>query len=237
MAKVRVNQIFKRIPYKQLLAWDTLLVIAVFFAAFILPVFPTSWGRTPTRICFTLIFLSGFMCIEKRTWIVLYLVVGATIMEWVSGLLEWMVIMDLSRFLGVLFFTYVVIALIREMATAKVVTARVILASISGYLLLGLIFSALLAAIMQRDPHAYNIPVVTDGSNDASHYLSVSSYYGFVTLATLGYGDVVPLKPYSRSLATLITITGQLYVATIIGILIGKFASTAHSGHNKDING
>jgi voltage-gated potassium channel len=60
---------------------------------------------------------------------------------------------------------------------------------------------------------------------DARRHLSESMYFGFVTLASLGYGDIVPLKPYTRSLATLIAISGQLYIATIIGILIGKFAS------------
>jgi hypothetical protein len=41
----------------------------------------------------------------------------------------------------------------------------------------------------------------------------------------VGYGDIVPLKPYTRSLATFISISGQLYVVTIIGLLIGKFIS------------
>jgi hypothetical protein len=173
---------------------------------------------------------------EKRNWIILYLALAAFIMEWVSGILDWDYIAEISRFLNSLFFIIVIFSLIREMATARVVTARVIMASISGYLLLGLIYSGLIAAIILRDPGAFNINVERNGIKDASAYLSESLYYGFVTLATLGYGDIVPLKPYSRSFATLITVTGQLYVATIIGILIGKFASHDSSRQMEDTN-
>jgi hypothetical protein len=111
------------------------------------------------------------------------------------------------------------------MAMAKIVTARVIMASISGYLLLGIIFSVLIDAILRYDPLAFRFPSSPSGSGDPSLHMSDSIYFGFVTLATLGYGDFVPLKPYTRSLATLIAVSGQLYIATIIGVLIGKFVA------------
>jgi voltage-gated potassium channel len=212
--------------------WNPILVIVVMLYAFVIPVISSSWGRTPVRIGFTLIFISGLMSMEKRNWMILYLSISAFVMEWISIVLEWEIITDISRFLNILFFLFVIASLIREMATARVVTPRVIMASISGYLLLGIIYSVLIAGIIQRDPRAFNFPVAWNATEDGTKYLSDSLYYGFVTLASLGYGDFVPLKPYSRSLATLITISGQLYIATIIGILIGKFASSG-SGQNR----
>jgi voltage-gated potassium channel len=222
--------------FKSKVTWDTILVIVVFLCAFVIPVFPVSWGRTPIRIAFTLIFLSGLMTMSNRPLTILYLSGAAFIMEWVSGVLELIIIADISRTLNIVFFYFVIISLIREMATAKIVTTRVIMSSISGYLLLGIIYSVLIAAIIQRDPGAFNIVVKDTGINDASSHLSESMYFGFVTLATLGYGDIVPLKPYSRSLATLICISGQLYIATIIGILIGKYAATDSTQSNQDKN-
>jgi voltage-gated potassium channel len=226
----------KKFQFKSLITWDTVLVIAVLLCAFVIPVFPVSWGKMPVRIGFTLIFISGLMTMEKRNWVILYLSIAAFIMQWVSGVLKWEFISDISKILNVVFFIIVVGSLIREMATAKVVTANVIMASISGYLLLGIIYSVFVGAIFQLDPGAFNINMDTTGEKDATSHLSESLYYGFVTLATLGYGDIVPLKPYTRSLATLITVSGQLYVATIIGILIGKFAATDHASHKKDTN-
>jgi voltage-gated potassium channel len=224
---------------KLAIPWEIVLVIAAFLCAFVIPVFPPAWGRTPVTIGFTFLFISGFMTIVKRKWIILYLVVAAFVMEWVSNVLDWVIIAEISRSLNILFFIIVIFSLIREMSTAKVVTARVILSSISGYLLLGFVYSGIIAAIIQRDPDAYNIILLRNGIQDATTHLSESMYYGFITLANLGYGDIVPLKPYSRSLATLISISGQLYIATIIGILIGKFVAsdlTTHKEHETQKN-
>jgi voltage-gated potassium channel len=216
----------KKISFKSVVTWDILLVISVFLCAFVIPVFPQSWGQAPVRIGFTMIFISGVLTKEKRNWRILYLALAAFVMQWLSQIFQWESIEDISRILNILFFLFVIFSLIHEMATAKVVTARVIMASISGYLLMGLIYSGLITAIIQRDPGAFNITLTGNRTAEATAHLSESLYYGFVTLATLGYGDMVPLKPYSRSLATLITVSGQLYVATIIGILIGKFAAS-----------
>jgi Na+/H+-dicarboxylate symporter len=50
-------------------------------------------------------------------------------------------------------------------------------------------------------------------------------YYGFITMTTVGYGDILPLKPYTRSLATFIAVAGQFYMAIIVALLVGKFAA------------
>jgi len=213
-----------KFSFKSILTWDSVLIIAVFLSAFVIPVFPPSWGIAPTRLGFTLIFISGVMTMEKRNLFILYLASAALVMEWISGVLDWELVTIISKSMNILFFLIVIFSLIREMATAKIVTAQVILSSISGYLLLGIVYSVFIAAIIQRDEEAFNM-AKGNGARDAFSHLSESMYFGFVSLASLGYGDIVPLKPYTRSLATLIAISGQLYIATIIGILIGKFAS------------
>jgi hypothetical protein len=215
----------KKHTIRTILSWYSLLVVSVFLCAFVIPVLPPSWGKAPLRIGFTLIFISGVMILEKQNQRILYLALAAFIMEWVSQIFDFLLINDISRFFNVLFFVFVFALLIKEMATAKIVTTQVILSSISGYILLGIIYSVFIAAIIDRDPAAFNISREVNGNGGAISYLSESMYFGFVTLASLGYGDILPMKPYTRSLATLITITGQLYIATIIGLLIGKFAS------------
>jgi hypothetical protein len=115
--------------------------------------------------------------------------------------------------------------LIRQIATAREVTPGVIVDSIVGYLLLGMVFSIFVALILQNDPAAF-ANAQTDSSSESENVnVSVPLYFGFVTLASLGYGDVVPLKPYARSLATLIVICGQFYMAVIVALLVGKFSA------------
>jgi voltage-gated potassium channel len=206
------------------LRWNSVLVVAVLISAFIIPVLPPSWGRVPAWIGFNLIFLSGILSLEKRKMYLFYLALTALAVGWVSALLDLKLIADVSRGLNVLFFFLVVFSLIRQIATARIVTAKVILEAISGYILLGILFAVVIAGIIQRDPGSFNISIQGAGAEAGASILGQAMYFSFVTLATLGYGDIVPLEPYTRSLTTLICISGQLYIAIIIAILVGKFA-------------
>ena len=51
-------------------------------------------------------------------------------------------------------------------------------------------------------------------------------YYAFITMTTVGYGDIVPVSPGARSLAVLVAVFGQLYIAILISLLVGKYLST-----------
>jgi hypothetical protein len=55
-------------------------------------------------------------------------------------------------------------------------------------------------------------------------------YYSFVTLATIGYGDIVPRSELARSLATMEAIMGQLYLAVMIARLVSLYVSGAGQG-------
>jgi voltage-gated potassium channel len=216
---MKKNKIFS------LLSWNTVLTISVFIFAFIIPILTEMWGKTPARLCITLIFVAAVLSIDKRKRYILYLAFGAFMLEWISGIFDLWFFVYTSRFLNILFFITVVFALIKQIATAKIVTSKEILESISGYLLIGILFSIVVSVIIQKDPGAYNIPVNTNNLAEPKLNLSQSMYYGYITLASLGYGDIVPLKPYTRSLATLICISGQLYIAILISLLVGKYAS------------
>lgn len=146
-------------------------------------------------------------------------------MEWISGLFDLALLNSFSRILNSLFFLVIATFLIKQVATSRHVDLKVILGSVLGYLLLGLIFSIIVNYIMLTDPSAFNVIRSGAGQSTNSSYLSESVYFTFVSLATLGYGDILPLAPYTRSLAIFITVSGQLYIAIIIALLIGKFAS------------
>jgi voltage-gated potassium channel len=69
---------------------------------------------------------------------------------------------------------------------------------------------------------AYHFP---EGNGNVPDLMSKMFYYTFVTYTSTGYGDVTPVIPGARSFATLISASGQLYVAIIIALLVGKFSS------------
>jgi uncharacterized membrane protein len=114
--------------------------------------------------------------------------------------------------------------MIRHIAKSRHVTPTIILSSINGYLLLGVLGGALLSIAASVDRMVLStdmagIAFPGQHTPELFDYL----YFSFVTLPTLGYGDVTPLSPLSRSTAVLLAITGQLYTTILIALLVGKF--------------
>ncbi len=223
----------KKVVSRSKIIWSSILVFSVFFCAFVFPVISGPLGDTFHNVGYTLIFLSGAMSLERRRSLVLGLSVGATLMEWITEIFHLTILNEVSRALNVLFFLIMIFFLIGQIASTRNISARVILGSITGYLLLGLGFSVIVGAMIQYDPLAFNLPPEADVPNHARLLVSKANYFGFITMATVGYGDIVPIKPYARSFATLIAISGQLYIAIIISLLIGKFA--AKRDHSNDL--
>ena len=55
---------------------------------------------------------------------------------------------------------------------------------------------------------------------------SAISYHSFVCFTTVGFGDINPMLPLSRMVSVITSITGPLYLAAVMGVLIGRFASS-----------
>ena len=104
---------------------------------------------------------------------------------------------------ALLFFGFLIVILLRFLFVSRVVTTDVIFASLCNYLFLGifwaLVYSLIVAAI--PDSFAYLGSTVHDpgdlrfGGNNSAYAL----YYSFVTMTTLGYGDVVPISPVAAT--------------------------------------
>jgi hypothetical protein len=162
------------------------------------------------------------MVLDKYWKTMLTIAVMLAVIEWLASILDLIYLTALSRILIILFFNVVVVYLILQIARTKKVSLQVILSSINGYLLLGFVFSLLLGIVHKFQPMAFNFPELVDTTvARTSDYI----YFGFVTFTTLGYGDISPQIPIAKSLATLTSVTGQIYLAVIIAMLVGKYAS------------
>lgn len=92
-------------------------------------------------------------------------------------------------------------------------------AALSAYLLAGHVFGVCYWQVEQLRAGSFAVggtPVVA-GTLD----LPTCVYFSFVTLATLGYGDIVPLTPTARGLAISEAVIGQLYLAVLVARLVG----------------
>lgn len=214
-----------KIAFGKAVFWDTLLLVSVIFAAFILPVLPLAWQRSSFMAVYTIIYITAIISLEDRSNYTILLFVVTVLLGWISNILNLEVITSISKAVNILYFLVIVALLIKQIALAREVTAAVILGSIVGYLLMGIIFSIFIALLMQMDPTAYTPVNAGESGPGEGLNISVPLYFSFVTMASLGYGDVLPLKPFTRSLATFMVISGQFYIAIIVALLVGKFTS------------
>lgn len=96
--------------------------------------------------------------------------------------------------------------------------------AIAVYLLLAIAFGEAYWIVLQLLPDAFHFPPESAGSGNEKSSLI---YFSMTTLTTLGYGDILPLRPEARSLATLEGLIGQLYPAILIGRLVSLQSTTA----------
>ncbi len=104
------------------------------------------------------------------------------------------------------------------------VTLNRVVGALSIYLLLGVVWAILFAFVQLAEPSAFHYAGRAAG-DPIEHLL----YYSFVTLATLGYGDVAPVHAVARTLAYMEAVVGQLYIAVLIAGLVGRHVVGMHA--------
>ncbi len=198
------------------------LLVLLLITAFGIPLFAGAIQQTLYVFFFSAIFLSVVLMARRHRAVVLGVVLTALLLKWlVAPMLENYYLTRLGESLNLTVFLYAVGYLVFDIARSRTVDEKVILDAISGYLLLGLAAAMLVISIQEANAGAFSFP---DPENLRT---SDGIYFSFVTLSTLGYGDIVPLTAPARSVATLTSVVGQLYVAIIVAMLVGKYAATA----------
>jgi hypothetical protein len=198
---------------------NRLLLIQVFIFIFIIPFFPQGWHQTLGQVFFSLIFFTSIFALNSARKTMFTIAIVAFVTEWITEWIHMPLLNYLSLLTNILFFQIIVIKLIIQIAKSKKADASIIFESINGYLMLGLMFTTWMAISMLYDPAAFNFNTDHPTAQDYT-------YFTFVTMTTLGYGDITPQLPYAKSLAILISTTGQVYVAVIIAMLVGKYAGS-----------
>ena len=120
------------------------------------------------------------------------------------------------------FLAFTVGMIVRSVLTARAVTWDTVVGSFAGYVLIGVIWTQLYCLVSLLNPGAFaanGVPWTETAIN--ADRLAVCEYFSFATLSTVGYGDITPVSPVARSLATFEAICGQFYLAVLVAGLIG----------------
>jgi ion channel len=126
----------------------------------------------------------------------------------------------------VLFLLGASVLIVKSLFSARTLTFDSILGAVCGYLFLGLGWAVLYSMIEGFRPGSFEIsPKLVTGGEVARPLPHVLTYYSFVTLTTVGYGDISPVSPATRTLAWMEAITGQFYLAVIVAGLVSVLAA------------
>ncbi len=120
----------------------------------------------------------------------------------------------------VLVFAYVIVVLLRALLRHPVITFATVAGAISVYLLFGVMFSLIFYVIETVQPCSFNgIPCVEGavaGTAPDPDSLTSLFYFSFVTVSTLGYGDITPANEVARTFASMEAVIGQLYLVVLL---------------------
>lgn len=113
--------------------------------------------------------------------------------------------------------------ILRYVLKSHEVTPDTIFGALVAYFLIAFTFSSLYQAVAIFNPSSFSIPAAAVGGHGVS-LKNQLNYFSFVTIATLGYGDIVPRLPVTQTLAILEAVIGQFYVAGLIAWLVSVYA-------------
>ncbi len=125
-----------------------------------------------------------------------------------------------------LFYSIVTWEIIKQVWNAKIIGKNVILGLISGYISLGLLAFFLCLTIEMIQPNSFSglvgSGVMGSGMIDTA-ILSQLMYFSYITLMTIGYGDILPVTPNAHKAAMFIGLIGQFYLVILTAVVVGKF--------------
>jgi Ion channel len=193
------------------------------------------YGDNMEALLMTLVLVSGVLAVgrRRRTLVLaVVLVLPALAARWINMFQPDLMPPEVYLVPALAFIGFVMLQFLYFILRAPRVNSEVLCAGVSVYLLLGIIWMfayILVARLNPIDPlhplklaaFAYNV------GPPAIHSLTSfdAFYFSFITLSTVGYGDITPLSHIARTLAMTEAMTGTLYMAVLISRLVALYTS------------
>lgn len=166
--------------------------------------------------------VTGILSCASSRWqlaIGVLLAAALEMVRWSAFILDHRGLLSAYPALGLLFFVYVTGLMANEIfRRTREVSADTVAGALSIYLLLGLVWSFAFALLEIAEPGSFSFGGGTTGpaGADFSRFIGFS----FVTLTTLGYGNIVPTNPRADALTSTEALVGQIYLAVLVARLI-----------------
>lgn len=131
-----------------------------------------------------------------------------------------------------LFFAFAVAVIVRDIFRNRAISLDAVLGAFAGYLLLGVAWGCLYAALDLVAPGSFSVNPEIRWQLDAWHLRgALFNFFSFSTMASLGYSDITAVKPLANTLTWLEVMTAQFYLAVVIAQIVGlKIAEVIRGG-------
>ena len=200
------------------------LIVAIISLILVAPFLEGYVGiRILVDLFFTVIFLAAIFSISHKKRLRAFgvvLVLPTIVSLWATYFMVSDAVFIVGRIFGILFFGFAIVQILRFIFRAKDVTKDVIFAAIVVYLLIAMMWSFIYGLLEVLQPGSFSIP---DAHIHESRRLFM--YFSFVTITTLGYGDITPLAERATSFAILEAFIGQIYLVVVVAWLVGMYVS------------
>jgi voltage-gated potassium channel len=116
---------------------------------------------------------------------------------------------------------------LRQIVLSTEINANRLYGAVCAYLMLGVLWALMYSTLGGADPGAFSGALSTNPEEWNVEWL----YYSFVTLTTLGYGDILPVSATARALAYSEAVVGVFYMAMLVAALVGSYAAAKTDDH------
>lgn len=197
-------------------------LLSILFAGMFVPAFIFDTYVAPILLILNILIGLILISYNKRlvgmVLIIFLLICLVYIIEFVSNKQELMTdLIKITCFF--VFYGIISVDLVRQVLRANLVGINEILGLISGYVSIGLLGVFLCLMVEYIQPNSFS------GLNPELSLTENLMYYSYITLMTIGYGDMTPLSELARKVSILIGLTGQIYLVVITAIIVGKYVS------------
>ena len=200
------------------------LLVALFVLLVSLPFVETvRAGTLIETILISVVLIAAIFAVAATRsvrWTAMLLALAALAARWLHQLRPAAVPPELFLIAGIVFVLFVIVNLLRFVLAATSVNREVLCASISAYLLLGLVWTLAYWLVAETVPDAFAF----NGQETSLEGFN-GLYFSFITICTVGYGDITPVAKVARLLAAMEAVTGLLYVAVLIARLVALQAT------------
>jgi len=208
-----MNSILKKIPK------HIYLLISILIFVFISPLLEKTIIRPYINLfLYSLIFVTTYSIIEKNGAFTKIFPLIGVILNIAIFFIDHKIVLLILFSLSAIIFSIITFILLIQIAKSRKVNTGLIFEAINGYLLIGVVATILNTAVLMFYPDAISINDINSKSGDII-------YYSYITLTTIGFGDICPQSPMARNIAVFIGLSGQLYLTIIIAFIVGKISN------------